>query len=126
MRRRAVWRGEVAALDPTDLIFVDETSTHTALTRRRAREPRGQRAIGHMPRNHGPNITLLAALTPTGTGLALTIAGSFNGAAFTTYAERVLAATLRPGHVVVLDNLSAHRAEAPGRRWKTSARDCCS
>jgi transposase len=112
---RAVWRGEVAALDPTDLIFVDETSTHTALTRRRARAPRGQRAHGHGPRNHGPNITLVAALTPTGIGPALTIQGSVNGAAFTAYAQWVLAPTLRPGQVVVLDNLSAHKAEQARR-----------
>src|SRR4051794_34239021 len=116
MKRRAVWRGEAAALDPTDLIFVDETSAHTALTRRDTRAPRGQRAIGHVRHHHGPNITLLAALTPTGSEPAFTIAGSVNGAAFTTYAERVLAPTLRPSHVV-LDNLSAHKAEAAGRRW---------
>jgi transposase len=83
------------------------------MTRRRARAPRGQRASGHVPRNHGPNVTVLAALTPTGIGPALTIQGSVTGNAFTAYAQRVLAPSLRPGQVVVLDNLSAHkRAEA--------------
>jgi transposase len=106
---RAVWRDEVAALDPADLVFVDETSTHTALTRRLARAPRGQRAIGHVPRNHGPNMTLVATLTPQGIGPALTITGSVTGKAFTAYAQRVLAPSLRPGQVVVLDNLSAHK-----------------
>jgi transposase len=109
---RAAWREVIIALDPADLLFVDETSTHTALTRRRARAPRGQRAVGAVPRNHGPNITLLAALTPTGIGPALTMAGSVTGAALTAYAQRVLAPSLRPGQVVVLDNLSAHKAEA--------------
>lgn len=99
-------------LTPADLVFVDETSTHTALTRRRARAPRGQRAVGHVPRNHGPNITLLAALTPAGIGPALTIVGSVNAAVFAVYAQRVLAPSLRPGQVVVLDNLSAHKGEA--------------
>lgn len=107
---RTAWRGEAAALDPADLIFVDETSTHTALTRRRARAPRGERAFGRVPRNHGPNVTLLAALTPTGIGPAVAIPGAVDGAAFVAYAEQVLAPNLRPGQVVVLDNLSAHKS----------------
>ena len=82
---------------PADLVFVDETSTHTALTRRRARAPRGTRAVGRIPRNHGPNVTLLAALTPTGIGPAVTMPGAVDGAAFAAYAERVLAPSLRPG-----------------------------
>ena len=108
---RAVWRDEVATLKPADLVFVDETSTHTALTRRRARAPRGERAIGRTPRNHGPHVTLLAALTPEGIGPAITIPGAVDGAAFAAYAEGVLAPRLRPGQVVVLDNLSAHKRE---------------
>ncbi len=109
---RAAWRDEAAALAPNDLVFVDETSTHTALTRRRARAPRGERAVGRAPRNHGPNVTLLAALIPDGIGPALVIPGAVDGAAFAAYAERVLAPALRPGQIVVLDNLSAHKSEA--------------
>jgi transposase len=107
---RTAWRDETAALDPADLLFIDETSTHTAMTRRRARAPRGQRAVGRTPRNHGPNVTLLAALTPQGVGPALAIPGAVDGAVFAAYALRVLAPTLRPGQVVVLDNLSAHKS----------------
>ena len=88
---RAAWRAEAAALDPRRPVFLDETSTHTALTRRRARAPRGERAVGRVPRNHGPNVTLLAALTPAGIGPALAIAGAVDGAAFAAYAEQVLA-----------------------------------
>jgi transposase len=109
---RRAWREAIATVDPAALIFLDETSTHTAMTRRRARAPRGQRALGHVPRNHGPNVTLLAALTPWGIGPALSLTGSVTGAAFTAYAQRVLAPSLRPGQVVVLDNLSAHKQEA--------------
>jgi transposase len=108
---RAAWRAEADALDPDDLVFVDETSTHTALTRRRARAPRGERAVGRAPRNHGPNVTLLAALIPDGIGPALAIPGAVDSAAFAAYAERVLAPALRPGQIVVLDNLSAHKSE---------------
>lgn len=108
---RVAWRTAIAALDPRDLVFVDETSTHTALTRHRARAPRGERAVGRVPRNHGPNVTLLAVLTPEGIGPAMTIIGAVDGPVFTAYAEQVLAPTLRPGQVVILDNLSAHKSE---------------
>jgi transposase len=108
---RAAWRNEAATLNPADLVFVDETSTHTAMTRRRARAPRGERAVGRTPRNHGPNVTLLATLTPEGIGPAVAIPGVVDGAAFGAYAEHVLAPSLRAGQVVVLDNLSAHKRE---------------
>ena len=116
---RAAWRVEVSTLNPADLIFVDETSTHTSMTRHRARAPRGERAVGRVPRNHGSNITLLAALTPTGIGPVVAIPGAVDGAAFVAYAERVLAPSLRPGQVVVLDNLSAHKSELARRAVET-------
>ncbi len=108
---RTAWQAVVAALRPEDLVFVDETSTHTALTRRRARAPRGERAVGQVPRNHGSNVTLLAVLTPEGIGPALSLTGGVTGAAFAAYAARCLAPSLRPGQVVILDNLSAHKSE---------------
>jgi transposase len=108
---RTAWREEATTLNPADLVFVDETSTHIAMTRRQARAPRGERAVGRTPRNHGPNVTLLAALTPDGIGPTVAIPGAVDGAAFVAYAERVLAPSLRPGQVVILDNLSAHKSE---------------
>ena len=80
------------------------------MTRRRARAPRGERAVGRTPRNHGPNVTLLATLTPEGIGPAVALPGAVDGAAFVAYAERILAPSLRPGQVVILDNLSAHKS----------------
>lgn len=100
------------ALDATRMIFLDETSTHTSLTRRYARAPKGVRAYGHVPRNHGHNVTLLAALTPAGIGPSMTIAGSIDSAAFAAYVQHVLVPSLHPGHVVILDNLSAHKSAA--------------
>jgi transposase len=111
-RARAAWWAEEAnALDPAALIFLDETSTHTALTRLRARAPRGERAAGRAPRNRGPNVTLLAALTPRGIGPSVVIEGAANGAVVAAYAEQFLAPILRQGQVVILDNLSAHKDE---------------
>lgn len=108
---RAAWRDEAGGLEPADLVFVDETSTHTALTRLRARAPRGERAAGRVPRNRGPNVTLLAALTPAGVGPSVVIEGAADGAVVEAYVEQFLAPSLRPGQVVVLDNLSAHKGD---------------
>jgi len=119
---RAAWRAEVAALDPAQLVFLDETATHLAMTPRYARAPRGERVRGAVPRNHGQNTTLLAALRPDGTGPTLALDGAVDGAAFVAYLRACLAPTLRPGQVVVLDNLSAHKGDAA--RALIEARGC--
>jgi len=108
---RAAWRAEAAALDPASVVFLDETSPPTALTRRRARAPRGQRAVGAAPRNRGPNVTLLAALTPTGMGPGVVFEGATDRRACEAFVEQFLVPSLRRGQVVVLDNLSAHKGE---------------
>ena len=107
-----MWRDDTANLDPSQVVFLDETSTHTSLCRRYARALKGLRAYGHVPRNHGHNVTLLAALTPDGIGPSMTITGSIDSAAFTAYVERFLVPSLHPGQVVILDNLSAHKSAA--------------
>ena len=107
-----MWRAEAEALDPTQVVFLDETSTHISLCRRYARAPSGLRAYGHVPRNHGHNVTLLAALTPEGIGPSMTIVGSIDSAAFAAYVQRFLVPSLRPGQVVILDNLGAHKSAA--------------
>jgi transposase len=105
---RAVWRAEVAQLEPSRFVFVDETSTATNLTRRYARAPRAERAVGYVPRNYGTRTTLIAALTPAGIDAPMLLTGAVNTLAFTAYVEQVLCPTLRPGQVVIMDNLSSH------------------
>ncbi len=94
-----------------DLVFVDETGTNTVMTERYGRAPRGQRANGSAPRNHGPNTTLLAGLTHAGMGPAMLVEGATTTEVFTAYVEQVLGPWLRPGQIVILDNLSAHTGE---------------
>jgi len=89
------------------LVFVDECGTHTSMARLRARAPKGQRAYGRVPRNRGRNTTLLASMGAGGMGACMTVVGSTTKAVFEAYVERVLAPSLRPGRVVVMDNLSA-------------------
>ena len=104
------------------MVFLDETSTHTSLCRRYARAPRGVRAYGHVPRNHGHNVTLLAALTPDGIGPSMTIPGAIDGAAFAAYIQACLVPSLHPGQVVILDNLRAHKSA--GARAAIEAAGC--
>src|SRR3712207_3086584 len=69
---------------------------------------RGERAIASVPRNWGKNLTLLASMSSEGMGERLAVEGSTTTAVFEAYLERVLVPSLRPGQVVVMDNLSAH------------------
>ncbi|MEF2279447.1 IS630 family transposase [Deinococcus sp. YIM 134068] len=95
---------------PADqLVFVDESSTHLAMTPLYARTPRGKRAYGAVPRNKGANISLLAALTRQGMTAALTVPGAVDGIVFERYIEHVLLPELSPGQTVVMDNLSVHK-----------------
>lgn len=88
---------------------MDESGTNLAMTPRRARAPRGQRAYGAVPRNRGGNTTLVAALSVGGLGPAMTLAGAADGPAFAADVRAFLAPALVPGQVVVLDNLSVHK-----------------
>jgi transposase len=115
-RLRAAWRVETADLVPRDLLFLDETSTHTAFTRLRARAPRGQRAPGSAPRNHGANVTLLAVLGPTGIATAVAIPGATTRPVFDAFVDQFLAPLLRPGQTVILDNLSVHKSASAQAR----------
>ncbi len=97
-------------IDPRDLVFVDETGTTIAMARRFARAPSGRRAVGKIPRNYGTQTTLVTALTLKGLGEAMTIPGAMDTLAFETYVEELLCPSLRPGQVVVIDNLSVHKS----------------
>ena len=90
---------------------MDECGSNIALTPIYARAPKGQRAIGKVPRNRGKNTTLIASLSLEGMGAAMILEGSTNGAAFELYVEQLLAPSLHAGQIVVMDNLRAHKSE---------------
>ena len=108
----ATWQAEAARLEPHQLVFVDESDTHASLTRRRTRAPRGERAVGRVLRNHSPNVTLFAALTPRGIGPAMVVTGGADRPACEVYVRELLVPSLRPGQVVVMDRLNVHRGAA--------------
>ncbi len=105
-----------------DFVVVDECGSNINLTPIYARAPRGMRAYGQVPRNTEKNTTLIASLTIAGMGPALLLEGATDTAAFEVYVEQVLAPELRPGQVVVIDNLSAHKSERV--RTLIEARGC--
>ena len=97
--------------DVARFVFVDETSTNLTYGRRYGRAPAGRRLDQAVPLHGGPNVTLIAALTPDGLGALMSVDGAVNGDVFAAYLDQVLGPTLRPGDVVVLDNLSVHKVD---------------
>lgn len=93
----------------TRFVFVDETSTNLTYCRRYGRACGGQRLAQAVPLHNGPNVTCIAALTPAGLGALFSVNGAVTGEVFAVYLDRVLGPTLRPGDVVVLDNLPVHK-----------------
>lgn len=100
----------MADLDHRTLVFLDETSTPTTLTPLRARAPRGQRAVGRVPRGRWQSVTLFATLTPAGMGAAMLLDGAADQLAFEAFVAEQLVPSLAPGQTVVLDNLSVHKS----------------
>ena len=109
---RAAWKVTLAQhIDPERLVFVDEMGANTSLSAIYAYSPKGQRAYCSVPRNRGPNTTLLSCMSVEGMGSSLTVEGATNRDVFEAYVERALSPELRPGQVVVMDNLTAHKGE---------------
>jgi transposase len=108
--KRGWFRRRARRLNKRRFIFVDESAVNTAMTRRYGRAPRGERAHDSAPRNYGTHTSVIGAMGLRGLVAALTVEGAVDTEVFNAYAERVLGPRLRRGDVVVLDNLSAHRA----------------
>jgi transposase len=108
--KRGWSRRRARHLDRRRFIFVDESAVDTAMTRRYGRAPRGGRAHDSAPRNYGTHTSVIGAMGLRGLAAALTVEGAVDTEVFNAYAERVLGPRPRLGGVVVLDNLSAHRA----------------
>jgi transposase len=108
---RAKWAENQASLDPEHLIFIDETGTSTNIARLRGRAPRGERLVGKVPQGHWKTTTFVAALRSTALTAPGVIDGPMNGNVFLAYVEQILAPSLTPGDIVVMDNLSAHKVQ---------------
>jgi transposase len=112
-QQREVWFETLATLchsDFTRVTFLDESGTLTNLVRTYGRSDCGQRCVGSAPQGHWKVVTAVAAIRLSGLNAAATMACPMDGEMFSVYVEQVLAATLKPGDVVVMDNLSAHKS----------------
>lgn len=96
-------------------MVVDESGSRLGMTRTYARAPRGERAYGQIQWNYGPNLSFISALRRSGLTAPLVVKGAVDNAVFEAYVREVLAPTLRPGDIVILDNLHCHQA-APIRQ----------
>jgi transposase len=108
--KRSAFRERIGGVDPQRLLFVDESSTNIAMVPRYARAPRGRRAFGKAPRNWGKNVTLISSISTEGMGPSMSIQGSSDTESFGLYIREVLAPSLRSGQIVLMDNLSVHKA----------------
>jgi transposase len=107
------------------VVVIDESSTHRDMYRLYARAPRGERAYAQETRNYGMNVSLVASLRLDGFTTGMVVEGSVNTAVFEAYVTHLLLPTLRPGDIVLLDNLSCHKTltvrkaiEAAGARLR--------
>ena len=106
---RETWFDGQLDLDPSKLIFIDETGASTKMARLRGRSKRGERCRAGFPHGHWKTTTFTAGLRLDGLSAPMVLDGPMNGEAFLAYTEQILAPELRTGDIVVMDNLPAHK-----------------
>jgi transposase len=114
-RHRLRWRSHQHRVDPSRLVFIDETWAKTNMTRIYGWAPRGQRLVAKVPHGHWKTTTFLAALRNDRIDAPCLFDGPINGERFLAYVEQLLVPTLKPNDIVVLDNLGSHKGKAVRR-----------
>ena len=98
-------------MDPAKLIFLDESGAKTNLTRLRGRAPRGQRVHARTPQGHWQTTTMISSIRLDGSTACMALEGATDTESFRAYVQAVLVPRLRPGDLVVMDNLSPHKSD---------------
>lgn len=106
--QRQAFQEKLAPVDPDHLVFVDETGANTGMTRTHGRAPQGQRVKAAAP-GSWQNVTLIAGMRTSGVVAPIALAGAVDQTVFQTYVQEALVPALRPGDVVVWDNLQPHK-----------------
>lgn len=109
--KRRWWERRQERLDPDRLVFVDETWASTKMTRLRGRSLIGTRLVEHVPHGHWKTTTFVGAIRASGWLAPLVIDGAINGPLFLAWVEQHLCKALRPGDIVVMDNLTSHKVK---------------
>jgi transposase len=112
VRRRDRWKRYQGRLDPRRLVFIDETWAKTNMTRIRGWAPKGERLLAKAPFGKWRTLTFLAALRHDRIDAPVLFDGPINGIRFRAYVERALIPTLKPGDIVIMDNLGSHKSQA--------------
>jgi transposase len=112
VKRRQEWFEGQIDLDPERLVFIDETWASTSMSRLHGRTPKGERLRAGIPHGHWKTTTFVAGLRLTGMMATMVLDGPINRDAFQAYVEQVLVRELRPGDIVIMDNLSSHKGAA--------------
>ena len=120
---RRVWRWQQAwlGLRAEDLVFVDESGSNQAMAPRDGSALKGERSPGEVPRNRGRTPLILAAMGRQGLVGTMTVEGATNKEVFWTYLDQGPCPALRPGQIVGLDNLAAHKNEAGHQKLEAGA-----
>lgn len=111
-KRRAEFAARISTIAPERLIFLDESGVTTSMTRLRARCTGGRRIHEAAPGGHWKIMTILGAMSLNGMVAAMTIEEATDGDIFLAFVQQVLCPALKPGDVVVMDNLSSHKLAA--------------
>ncbi|WP_076611189.1 IS630-like element ISGdi6 family transposase [Gluconacetobacter diazotrophicus] len=111
-RHRARWQKYQHLIDPARLVFIDETWTKTNMAPLRGWAPRGERLRAKVPWGHWNTMTFIAALRVDRIDAPWLLDGPINGESFRIYVENELVPTLRPGDIVIADNLGSHKNKA--------------
>src|ERR1700744_4904717 len=111
-RRRDRWRAYQHRLDPHRLVFIDETWAKTNMTRLRGWAPCGQKLLAKVPQGRWRTLTFLAALRCDRIEAPCVPDGPIDGETFLAYITQFLIPTLRPGDIVIIDNLGSHKGRA--------------
>ena len=119
-RKRERWKRHQSRVDPTRLVFVDETWAKTNMTRTHGRALCGQRLVAAVPYRRWTTMTFLAGLRSDGITAPYVFDGAINGTLFRAWVEQFLIPTLRPGDIVVLDNLGSHKGAGTRRATKAA------
>jgi putative transposase len=107
------WKKYQGRIDPSRLVFIDETWTKTNMAPLRGWAPVGERLIAKVPHGHWQTMTFLAALRHDRIDAPWLLDGPINGELFLTYVTDVLVPTLAPHDIVMMDNLGSHKSSIP-------------